>query len=110
VPFTLVLDGGFQRDVILDDDGLAAAAEGNVLPIDLHLATSELLDDDGMARLEALAADAVAQGASSVTLAVSAERTAEVLGVEMKSTVRRPARRPHTGGSRINVTGSAPRR
>ncbi len=110
VPFTLVLDGSFERSVVLEADDVAGVGADECLPIDLHLAAGELLDGAGLTALEQLAATALARGEPEATMHVSARTAAAVVGVEVKSTVRRP-QRPihaggHAGGSRIDVSGA----
>ncbi|MBM4279242.1 MAG: hypothetical protein FJ137_00290 [Deltaproteobacteria bacterium] len=105
VPFSLVLDGAFERSVVLSPDEFADLGADEVLPLDLHLSASELLDAEGLAALDAIAAAALARGEREVTMHVSARTTAAAVGVTVQSTVQRPARRLATGGSRIDVSG-----
>ena len=106
VPFTLVLDGAFERSVVLEGDDVVGVGANEVLPIDLHLAAGELLDGDGLKTLEGLAATALAHGDPEATMHFSARTTAAVVGVEVKATMSRPRRPIHAGGSRIDVSGS----
>jgi hypothetical protein len=107
VPFSLVLDGRFERTVVIEPSDLEHASCGEVLPIDLHLAAGELLDGDGLAVLEALAAAAFARGDSTVTLHMSSRAAAAAVVVDVPATIRRPesieGSSAETG--RINVSG-----
>jgi uncharacterized protein YjbI with pentapeptide repeats len=105
VPFSLVLDGSFERSVILDAEDVGSVGVDEVLPIDLHLAAGELLDGEGLRTLEAVAVDALAHGEQEATVRVSARSTAAVVGVDVKSTIQRPHRPVRSGGSRIDVSG-----
>jgi hypothetical protein len=110
VPFSLVLDGTFQRDVIIEASDLEHAACGELLPVDLHLAAGELLDAAQLQALEALAAAALADGKSEVVVNVSSQATAAALGVEVSPTMRRArlgagASASSGAGGRIDVSG-----
>jgi hypothetical protein len=103
VPFTLVIDGTFERNVELSEDDVAGVGEDGVLPIDLRLATSELLDDDALRKLRELAERSVERGESTTTMRIAAPKSA--LGVEIKSSLQRTDRPVGATGKTIDVRG-----
>jgi hypothetical protein len=105
VPFTLVVDASFERSVAIEPEDLLGLGAGDVLPLDLHVSTSELFDDDSLQELDEVAAAALARGESDVTLQVSARTAASVVGVQVPSTVHRPVRAEAGPGRRIDVRG-----
>jgi hypothetical protein len=90
VPFSLVLDGSFERSVVIEPSDLADATCGEVMPIDLHLSASELLDAEGLRTLEGLATAALARGDGEVTVHVSSRSAAAAVVVDVPAAIRRP--------------------
>ena len=105
VPFSLVADGSFHREVVLGADDIASVGDGDVMPLDLHLSASELLDTDRLAELEAVAKDAVAKDdEATVIVPVPQKATAEAATVKVQGSIKKPT---HVvdGTSRIRVSG-----
>jgi hypothetical protein len=90
VPFSLVVDGSFSLEVIVDDASIAAVGDGEVMPIDLHLATSALLSDARLVGLEESAVAALASETPSVSMSLS--NVGAAADVRVPASIKKPAR------------------
>ena len=110
VPFSLVVDGGFEREVLLTSEAIAGVGCGEVMPIDLHMSAAELFDSQRLTDLEQIAKDAVASDDddASVLLHVSGSQTAAASTVSVPGSIRRPTRVTDSS-SRIRVSSDVRR-
>jgi len=90
VPFSLVVDGSFSLEVIVDAASIAAVGDGEVMPIDLHLATSALLSDARLVGLEESAVAALASETPSVSMSLS--NVGAAADVRVPASIKKPAR------------------
>ncbi len=109
VPFTVVVDGSFALSVDVAAADLATVGAGEVLPIDLELSASQLLDADRLSLLEAVAADAVADDVEAPSVRLELANAATATSVSVKSGVRKPTR-VSSETSRVKVTSGGTRR
>ena len=97
VPFTLVVDGDFTREVLLSSDDIAGVGCGDVLPIDLHMSAAELFDGNRLQRLEEIARAAAASDDddATVSLQVTSSQTAASTNFSLAAVapgIRKPKR------------------
>ena len=109
VPFTLVMDGAFEREVMLSSDDIAAVGLGEIMPIDLHVSAADLFDNTRLQALEAIAAAAVAEKTGeAVSLSVSSVQSSAATTVSVPGSIRRQKKVENAPDS-IRVSGD-PRR
>ena len=110
VPFTLVVDGDFTREVLLSSDDIAGVGCGDVLPIDLHMSAAELFDGNRLQRLEEIARAAAASDDddATVSLQVTSSQTAASTTVTVPGSIRRP-KKVTDASSRIRVSSDVRR-
>lgn len=90
VPFSLVVDGSFSLEVVVDAASIAAVGEGEVMPLDLHLATSALLSDARLVGLERSAVAALATKTPSVSMSLT--NVGAAADVQVPASIKRPVR------------------
>ncbi|MDP2342548.1 MAG: hypothetical protein Q8O67_16445 [Deltaproteobacteria bacterium] len=106
VPFSLVVDGAFEREVVLTSDDIAGVGCGDVMPIDLHMSAAELLDGERLQTLEEIARDAVrTDDDASVSLKVTGSQTAAATTVSVPGSIKRP-KAVRAGSSHIRVSSN----
>ena len=105
VPFSLVIDGSFDREVLLSSGDIGGVGCGEVMPIDLHLSTDDLFDSERLDTLAEIARKAVARDDvdAAVSMQVTGSQTAAATTVTVPGSIRRP-KKVTDGSSHIKVS------